>query len=91
MRGSLVKRAVSASGGGEAVVALGVEDGIVVAVVASVIDHLRHSYNPSNHVLVKSPAGYWQPDPVTPGAANRGRAASSTGSARASTTPTRLG
>jgi sulfate permease, SulP family len=51
-----------------AVVVLGVEDGIVLAVVASVIDHLRHSYNPSNHVLVKSPAGYWQPEPVTPGA-----------------------
>ncbi len=51
-----------------AVVVLGVEDGIVLAVIASVIDHLRHSYNPSNHVLVKSPAGYWQPEPVTPGA-----------------------
>ena len=48
-------------------VVLGVEDGIVLAVIASVIDHLRHSYNPSNHVLVKSPAGYWQPEPVTPG------------------------
>jgi sulfate permease, SulP family len=51
-----------------AVVAFGVEYGIVVAVVASVVDHLRHSYNPLNNVLVKSPAGYWQPVPVTPGA-----------------------
>jgi len=51
-----------------AVVVLGVEEGIVVAVVASIIDHLRHSYNPLNHVLVKSPAGHWQPVPVTPGA-----------------------
>ena len=51
-----------------AVIAFGVEYGIVVAVVASVVDHLRHSYNPLNHVLVKSPAGYWQPDPVAPGA-----------------------
>jgi MFS superfamily sulfate permease-like transporter len=51
-----------------AVIAFGVEYGIVVAVIASVVDHLRHSYNPLNHVLVKSPAGYWQPDPVTPGA-----------------------
>ena len=51
-----------------AVVAFGVEYGIVVAVVASVVDHLRHSYNPLNHVLVKSPAGYWQPVPVAPGA-----------------------
>ena len=47
---------------------LGVEDGIVLAVVASVIDHLRHSYHPLNSVLVKSPAGHWQPAPVLPGA-----------------------
>jgi sulfate permease, SulP family len=51
-----------------AVVMLGVEQGIVLAVVASVIDHLRHSYNPRNSVLVKSPAGHWQPAPVLPGA-----------------------
>lgn len=51
-----------------AVVTLGVEDGIVLAVVASVIDHLRHSYHPRNSVLVKSPAGHWQPAPVVPGA-----------------------
>jgi sulfate permease, SulP family len=51
-----------------AVIALGVEDGIAVAIVASVIDHLRHSYNPVNSVLVKSPAGHWAPEPVMPGA-----------------------
>ena len=51
-----------------AVVILGVEDGIVLAVVASVIDHLRHSYHPRNSVLVKSPAGHWQPALVVPGA-----------------------
>jgi SulP family sulfate permease len=51
-----------------AVVVLGVEEGIVLAVVASVIDHLRYSYNPRNGVLVKSPAGHWQPTPVLPGA-----------------------
>jgi sulfate permease, SulP family len=51
-----------------AVVALGVEAGIVLAVVASVIDHLRHSYHPLSCVLVKSPAGHWQPAPVLPGA-----------------------
>ncbi|MGH3171121.1 MAG: hypothetical protein ACRDN0_35300 [Trebonia sp.] len=50
-----------------AVVVLGVEEGIVVAVVASIVDHLRHSYNPLNNILVKSPAGHWQPVPVTPG------------------------
>jgi SulP family sulfate permease len=51
-----------------AVVVLGVEYGIVLAVVASIVDHLRHSYSPLNSVLVKSPAGHWRPAPVTPGA-----------------------
>ena len=51
-----------------AVVILGAEEGIVLAVVASVIDHLRHSYHPLSSVLVKSPAGHWQPAPVAPGA-----------------------
>jgi MFS superfamily sulfate permease-like transporter len=51
-----------------AVIVFGVEYGIVLAVVASIVDHLRHSYNPLNNVLVKSPAGYWQPVPVEQGA-----------------------
>jgi high affinity sulfate transporter 1 len=51
-----------------AVVALGVEYGIVLAIVASIVDHLRHSYSPLNSVLVKSPAGHWRPAPMAPGA-----------------------
>jgi len=51
-----------------AVVALGVEQGLLLAVVASVVDHLRHSYSPLNSVLVKSPEGHWRAIPVTPGA-----------------------
>jgi high affinity sulfate transporter 1 len=51
-----------------AVVALGVEYGIVLAIVASIVDHLRHSYSPFNSVLVKSPAGHWHAVPVGPGA-----------------------
>ena len=51
-----------------AVAALGVEYGIVLAVVASIVDHLRHSYSPRDSVLVKSAAGHWQPVPVEPGA-----------------------
>ena len=51
-----------------AVVILGVEYGIVLAIVASIVDHLRHSYSPLNSVLVKSPAGHWQPVLVTSGA-----------------------
>ena len=51
-----------------AVVVLGVEDGIVLAVVVSIINHLRHSYHPLNSVLVKSPAGHWQRPRSGPGA-----------------------
>jgi len=50
-----------------AVVVLGVEYGIVLAIIASVVDHLRHSYSPLNRVLVKSPEGHWQPVPARPG------------------------
>jgi MFS superfamily sulfate permease-like transporter len=51
-----------------AVVVLGVEDGIVLAVIASIVDHLRHSYSPLNSVLVKSAEGHWRAEPVGPGA-----------------------
>jgi SulP family sulfate permease len=51
-----------------AVVVMGVEDGIALAVVISIINHLRHSYRPLNSVLQKSPAGHWKAIPVTPGA-----------------------
>jgi len=51
-----------------AVVMLGVEEGLALAVAASIIDHVRHTYHPFNSVLVKSPAGHWQPAPVLPGA-----------------------
>src|SRR5580704_5334772 len=51
-----------------AVLVLGVEYGIVLAIIASVVDHLRHSYSPLNSVLVKSPEGHWQPVPARPGA-----------------------
>ena len=37
------------------------------AIIASIVDHLRHSYSPLNNVLVKSPEGHWQPVPVRPG------------------------
>ena len=51
-----------------AVVALGVEYGLVLAIIASIVDHLRHSYSPFNSVLVKSPAGHWHAGPAGPGA-----------------------
>jgi sulfate permease, SulP family len=51
-----------------AVIGLNVQYGIGVAIAASIIDHLRHSYRPRSHVLVKSAAGHWMPAPVEPGA-----------------------
>jgi len=51
-----------------AVVVLGVEYGIVLAIIASIIEHLRHSYSPLNSVLMKSPEGHWHPVPAEPGA-----------------------
>jgi sulfate permease, SulP family len=51
-----------------AVVVLGVEYGIILAIVASIIDHLRHSYRPHSSVLIKSAAGHWHAVPVVPGA-----------------------
>jgi SulP family sulfate permease len=51
-----------------AIVVLGVQDGIVLAAAASIIDHLRHTYHPTNSVLVKSPNGHWHAAPVQPGA-----------------------
>ncbi|WP_181781217.1 SulP family inorganic anion transporter, partial [Pseudonocardia pini] len=50
-----------------AVVVLGVETGIVVAVAASIVDHLRHSYSPHNAVLRKSADGHWRSEEVAPG------------------------
>jgi sulfate permease, SulP family len=51
-----------------AVVVLGVEYGLVLAIIASITEHLRHSYSPFNSVLVKSPAGHWHAGPAGPGA-----------------------
>jgi len=50
-----------------AVVLLGVEQGIVFAILASVIDHLRHSYAPPSSVLVPAGDGHWRLVPTAPG------------------------
>ncbi|HEX4433049.1 MAG TPA: SulP family inorganic anion transporter [Frankiaceae bacterium] len=49
-----------------AVIALGVEQGLAAAVIASIVVHLRHSYNPATSVLVKQDRGHWHNAPVTP-------------------------
>lgn len=43
-----------------AVVFLGVQQGIFIAVAASIVDHLRHSYSPRNFVLVETAEGLHQ-------------------------------
>ncbi len=51
-----------------AVVALvGVEQGILVAIVLSLLRHVRHSYEPHTMVLVPDATGRWIPVPAAPG------------------------
>ena len=47
-----------------AVVALGVERGIVLAMVVSLIDHVRRGYRPQNNVIVRGADGHAQLVPV---------------------------
>jgi MFS superfamily sulfate permease-like transporter len=46
------------------VVVVGVEQGILLAIALSLIEHTRHGYRPKNAVLVPSALGGWQPEPV---------------------------
>jgi len=55
-----------------AVVVLGVEQGIILAIVLSLVVHLRHSYAPRNTILVPLPLGGWRSDPVRPGVRSKG-------------------
>src|SRR5208282_471498 len=41
-----------------------VEQGILLAIVLSLVDHTRHGYRPKNAVLVREESGHWQPKPV---------------------------
>jgi high affinity sulfate transporter 1 len=52
-----------------AVVVIGVEDGILLAVALSLLRHVRHSYHPHTMMLAPTPAtgGRWAPVPATPG------------------------
>ena len=51
-----------------AVVVLGVEHGILIAVALSLLRHVRHSYRPHTMTLAPDPDGRWQPVPSQPGA-----------------------
>jgi sulfate permease, SulP family len=50
-----------------AVVAIGVEQGILLAMALSLFGHVRHSYRPHTAMLVPDTSGQWVPEPVTPG------------------------
>jgi sulfate permease, SulP family len=50
-----------------AVVVLGVEHGILIAVALSLLRHVRHSYRPHTMMLMPGPDGRWQPVPSQPG------------------------
>ena len=50
------------------VVVVGVEQGIIVAMAASLISHTRRGYSPHNSVLVPRADGSWHAIPVTAGA-----------------------
>ncbi len=49
------------------VVLVGVEQGIILAMVVSLLRVVRHSYHPHTGVLVQTDAGGWQTLPVLPG------------------------
>ena len=49
------------------VVTAGVKNGILLAVVLSLVRHVRHSYRPHTAVLAPGKDGRWAPEPATPG------------------------
>jgi sulfate permease, SulP family len=50
-----------------AVVAIGVEQGILLAIALSLFRHVRHSYSPHTMMLAPDATGRWVPIPATPG------------------------
>jgi len=46
------------------VVFVGVEQGILLAIALSLIDHTRRGYHPKNALLMPSESGVWKPQPV---------------------------
>jgi MFS superfamily sulfate permease-like transporter len=50
------------------VVFAGVEQGILLAIVMSLIDHTRRGYRPKNAVLVPAELGVWRAQPLSTGA-----------------------
>jgi MFS superfamily sulfate permease-like transporter len=53
---------------GATVIAIGVEQGILLAIALSLFRHVRHSYRPHTLMYMPDAGGRWIPGPVTPGA-----------------------
>jgi MFS superfamily sulfate permease-like transporter len=49
------------------VVGIGVEQGILLALVLSLLGHVRHSYQPHTALMLRDPTQHWQMDSVAPG------------------------
>jgi MFS superfamily sulfate permease-like transporter len=49
------------------VVGIGVEQGILLALVLSLLGHVRHSYRPHTALILPDPSEHWRMDRVTPG------------------------
>ena len=47
------------------VVLIGVEEGIILAVVLSLIVHTRHGYQPQNYLLIKNRKDHWHARPLS--------------------------
>lgn len=70
MKGVLARRPIEfivALATAIAVVLFGVGWGVVLAILLSLIAHLRHSYHPLNFLLYKSEDGKWTSEPVNSG------------------------
>jgi MFS superfamily sulfate permease-like transporter len=49
------------------VVGIGVEQGILLALALSLLQHVRHSYEPHTALMLRDPTEHWQMDSVVPG------------------------
>jgi sulfate permease, SulP family len=52
---------------------IGVEQGIILAIVLSLLDHIRRSYRPHDRFLVRNEVGRWRTVPVAGGAFGGGK------------------
>ena len=50
-----------------AVVFIGVEHGILLAMGLSLLQHVRHGYRPNTAVILHDPVEHWRMEPVDPG------------------------